>query len=500
MRHTPNSLAAAAFAALTLLSACGGGGDDSVPAPEETRTQDERKGVPVAFTTASVYPDYQADASGNSSFTPLPGAPESDRYAGIHNGAAYRIEVPKNWNGQLVMYAHGYRGTHETLTVSNPSIRRYLIDNGYAWAASSYSKNWYDVRAGVEDTNALALAFNSIAASKGRTLTAPTKTFITGHSMGGHVAAAAVEQEALDHANNKIRYAGAVPMCGVTGDLALYDTFTAMQVTAQAVAGVPAYPLERWTDISALVNNTLWGSPTVSSTFTPTAGAGERYASIIENLTGGQRPLFRLALTRPGSSFASAYGTFGRDGTVNGILNKNGPDTTRFTYTITGDEAASQAINAAAIDVVGDPEANRLRRDGLRWFPKINGEFSVPVVSMHTLGDLFVPFRMMQTHRERAQAKGNGDRLVTRAVRGIGHCDFTVQEQVEAFDAMIKWEKAGGTAATRPAGDDVLSPSVVAQPTYGCQFTRAPVPTVDSTGVINARNLIVAQGGACPAP
>jgi hypothetical protein len=185
---------------------------------------------------------------------------------------------------------------------------------------------------------------------------------------------------------------------------------------------------------------------------------------------------------------------------VSGILNKPGTDTTRFTYRIKGDEAGSQAINAAALDVIADPEANRLRRDGLRWIPKVNGQFSVPVVSIHTLGDLFVPFNMMQVHRQRAQANGNGDRLVTRAIRGIGHCDFTVQEQVEAFDAMIEWEKAGGTAATRPAGNDVLTPSVVAQPTYGCQFTRAPVANVDAAGIISARNLIVAQGGACPAP
>src|SRR2546422_6794581 len=29
---------------------------------------------------------------------------------GVHNGAGYRIEVPDNWNGDLVLYAHGFRG------------------------------------------------------------------------------------------------------------------------------------------------------------------------------------------------------------------------------------------------------------------------------------------------------------------------------------------------------------------------------------------------------
>ena len=118
------------------------------------------------------------------------------------------------------------------------------------------SKNYYDVRAGVEDTNALANAFVSIAGKNSRTLATPTKTYITGHSMGGHITGAAIEDEAAATAINKVKYAGAVPMCGVMGDTELFNQFAAMQVTAQALAGVPAYPSNKWADINALVTNT----------------------------------------------------------------------------------------------------------------------------------------------------------------------------------------------------------------------------------------------------
>ena len=94
-------------------------------------------------------------------------------------------------------------------------MRRYLLDNGYAWAASSYSKNYYNVRAGVEDTNALALNFSAISAAKGRALTAPSKIFITGVSMGGHITGAAIDAEAQATAISKVKYAGAVPLCEV---------------------------------------------------------------------------------------------------------------------------------------------------------------------------------------------------------------------------------------------------------------------------------------------
>lgn len=158
-------------------------------------------------------------------FAALAGSPvATDRWTGVLGGAAYRIEVPQSgWNGQLVMWTHGYRGTGPELTVDTPLMRRYLLDKGYAWAASSYSKNYYDVRAGVEDTNALALAFTRIAAERGRPLAAPRKIFITGISMGGHIVAAAVQAETQATAVNEVRYDGAMPLCGVLGDIELFN-------------------------------------------------------------------------------------------------------------------------------------------------------------------------------------------------------------------------------------------------------------------------------------
>lgn len=58
---------------------------------------------------------------------------DTDRWTGVLNNASYRIEVPKSgWNGKLVMWVHGDRGTGPNLTVDTPIMRRYLLDNGYA--------------------------------------------------------------------------------------------------------------------------------------------------------------------------------------------------------------------------------------------------------------------------------------------------------------------------------------------------------------------------------
>ncbi len=471
------------LAGMAMLAACGGGGDDPVATapvvPEETRAQNSRVFAP-ATPTATTF-DAMADLSVGT-----------DRWAGVLNGAAYRVEVPvTGWNGKLVMYAHGFRGEGSALTVSNPSIRRYLIENGYAWAASSYSTNFYDVRAGVEDTNALALAFKSIAAAKGRVLAAPERTYITGHSMGGHVTGAAIEQEAMTTANNKVRYHGAVPMCGVMGDAELFNRFAGMQVAAQALAGVPSYPTNKWSEISGLVTANLFTTfPSVPTT------QGVKYLSVVENLTGGVRPLFDQGIAF-GGSFPSAYGTFGSDGTVTGILNRNVLDTNALTYVIEGDVAGSAALNLAAQKLTAAPDANRLRRDGLRWIPAINGEFKIPVVSIHTLGDLFVPFGMQQVYQQRATAKGNANWLVQRAIRGASHCDFTVAEQVQAFKDMVVWEQTG----VKPAGDDVITPATVANPAYGCRFTNNTLGVDDVAPVPALRAGINASlPGACSAP
>ena len=143
-------LVTAALAGSIFITGCGGSDGGSEPpatappvavVPEESRPQDTRTFTVTAATTFAAL----ATATGD-----ITDVATTSRWAGVLGGASYRIEVPAAWNGKLVMYAHGFRGTGPALTVDNPQLRRHLINNGYAWAASSYSKNYYDVRVGVD--------------------------------------------------------------------------------------------------------------------------------------------------------------------------------------------------------------------------------------------------------------------------------------------------------------------------------------------------------------
>lgn len=458
--RSTNQAARLALKAATLacccMAACAdptGTGADTAP----SRPQDDRHFVVPAD---------------QSTFAALPGA---TAFYGVHDGiqgqASYRIEVPDNWNGVLVLYAHGYRGTVAELTVSSPpaGLRAHLIADGYAWAASSYSANYYDVRAGVEDTNALALAFADITG-----LGTPAKYYIVGQSMGGHVAAAAVEQETLQRARSHVQYAAALPMCGVVADNELLNYYYAFSIATREIAGIPvqSFPITDFAARLPEVKGALW----VDYDADPYAltAEGEKFKYAFMYLSGGPRPTFEEEFPHYlDLLFARGSG----DGTWNGILGGVSANTTEVSYQLDSDASESLeevAFNESVFRVAGNfLTENPLRNDGVRAIPIVEGRFDVPVLTLHTL-ETRVPFLMEQIYRQRAAANGNSFRLVQRVIRSGVHCDFTTEEVTSAFDALVAWEEDG----TVPQGDDVLDPEVVADPDYGCAFTTATRPGI----------------------
>ena len=432
--------------------------------PSATRAQDKR-----TFTAA--VPNFPAS----------PGATVyQGLYDGEHGKAGYVIEVPAKWNGKLVMYAHGYAGEGAALNVQPPisaEFGAYMLSQGYAWAASSYSANYYDVRAGIEDTNALALQFVSLTQNK---YAAPTKTYIMGLSMGGNVTAAAVEAETLATAKNKVSYAAAMPLCGVLDPAYEFQWLGDYTLNAQQLAGFGAtsYPATDFQPKLQQIVGALF-SDVSTEVWKPNTGPGAKLRDLSTNLTGGPRPVFGTVGFGAKTWQQAVLSTGGSDGTLNGILAKNIYGNQNVTYRWTQGPTPSAeevAYNSAILRVTADPDANPLQPGGLRWLPLIEGKFTVPVLTMHTLGDLYVPFAHEQRYLKAAQQNDNAGMLVQRAIRAGGHCEFAGPELVEAFNDWMTW--AGG--GPKPVGDDITTPSVVGDAKYGCQFTRETRKGVDA--------------------
>src|SRR5437870_12664927 len=101
----------------------------------------------------------------------------------IGPGALYEMDVPENWNGTLVVYAHGYI-EESGAEVALPNIgyfRDPLLDRGFAVAYSSFSTNGYALKEGFLQTHQLSGLFAS-------RFGAPCRTLLAGQSLGGIIA------------------------------------------------------------------------------------------------------------------------------------------------------------------------------------------------------------------------------------------------------------------------------------------------------------------------
>jgi hypothetical protein len=149
-------------------------------------------------------------------------------------------------------------------------------------------------------------------------------------------------------------------------------------------------------------------------------------------------------------------------------------DNTDAVYQFDSDPAlspAEAALNAAVLRVAQTP-AGRVEH-GVANVPVVNGTPPASVLTLHDLGDLFVAFSMEQVYAGLVAAASLSHLVVQRAIRGVGHCDFTAQELVTGFTDIVRWVDAG----VNPSGDNVLDQ------TYGCAFTtstrnwvRSPLP------------------------
>ncbi|HLZ37899.1 MAG TPA: hypothetical protein VKP64_09120 [Mycobacteriales bacterium] len=434
--------------------------------------------APVASTTQPGYAiaDPRCDVRTGAPFGPLEdgnGSAISTTYTGIAAGSAYRIEVPKRWNHELVLFAHGYRGTGTTVWVDSPGLRRHYIRRGFAWAASSYQTNGYDVGHGVRDTHALIGLFRTVTTRR------PTGVYLTGQSMGGQVTVVALERYPRT-------FLAAMPYCGVLAETSLFSYFLDANVTAAALTGTPIrYPRSREAGaayVGPYETQVLAQLPKLGvsrQSPVPSTAAGRAWQAAIEQRSGGKRPGFDSAMSYwnsgsfpPLTRVPFLFGLYpGLTGGTAGIAPGNVATNTSTVYQLDerpGLTPAEKALNARVLRVAATATAS----NDLTGIPAARGTPGVPVVSVHSIGDLFVPFSMEQIYARRVAGHGQSRLFVSRAIRSNAHCGFTGPELRSAFDDLVTWVRTG----RRAAGDHVTNAAAVASATFGCRFTDGSHP------------------------
>src|SRR5690349_14396165 len=99
--------------------------------------------------------------------------------AGELHGAPYRIRVPDNWNGTLLVFAHGYRDkadhpgevdNRNADIAPGAALEAPLLAQGYALAGTAFKENGWDIGDEMQDTKDLALYFRANIAKPDHTI------------------------------------------------------------------------------------------------------------------------------------------------------------------------------------------------------------------------------------------------------------------------------------------------------------------------------------------
>jgi pimeloyl-ACP methyl ester carboxylesterase len=426
----------AALAALLTVTACSSGSSGSGDDGSDPRT-------PPLPTPVTVRQQPENVTLADPRFDPLPGAKAEYGHLG---GTVYQIEVPDHWNGRLVLWMHGFGEFGPEAKAGPPDLRAYLIAQGYAWAASSFSGNgWIPGRA-VEETAAL---WDHFAATHGR----PRQTYVMGASMGGAAGNIAAER-------HPERFDGVLALCGSAGARSGLQNPINVFVAGAFVAGVTQADYDAATDVGPLIRDRI--RPALAD-----PRRRDRFERIMVDLTGGPRPFDR-----------------------EGIRAEEETDWRRAELSV----SAGVVPHHHAPYPFG-PGALHLRTndDLLRAYVAGNeatGHLRVPLLTMHTTGDGQVPIDDARILQQRVDRAGQQARLVQRVIRDPGHCGFTTTEVVDGFEALVAWVEHG----TKPTGHDVLHDDLSA---LRPSFERQPRPgTPEADRVTGARHRVVVHGTA----
>ena len=378
-------------------------------------------------------------------------------------GAPYRIMVPENWNGILLVYA---RGTGQPFTIDgkvglsplvnvvgvDPSVSNELaeelesnlLEQGYALAASVYSDpGLWVVQEGISDTLVLTLFFRHRVGK-------PDRTIIWSRSQGTVVALKSIEKFLRI-------YDGVIAGCAVgagaprTWDSAV-DFALAYDVAFKDVGGW----LDSWGSVGDVRDDIVFETdvaPVLAANLSNIENFGRfEFIRLVNKLP---RPGFYPFDTEAGFEyfnwlFADMF--FVTEVRAELERKARGPvgQNLNHTYSLTdGDKAYLYNLGVDAESFLDEMnartniEASKCARIYLRRFADFSGKIFCPVLTMHTTGDGLVIPSHESAYRKTVEDAGRSDKLVQVFVDAVGHCTFTPAQWLAAVVAMEDWLDTG---------------------------------------------------------
>jgi len=293
-----------------------------------------------------------------------------------------------------------------------------FLERGFAVAASDYSTQGYAIPEGVENTETLRQYFV-------KTYGTPDSAFIVGHSMGGGIVLATLE-------NFGKFYDGGLPLCPLSSRSYIQ--------------------LRKEFDMYATFNGLFPGIvPRLSEIF----DLSKPEPAIPNNGIGVQINTIRKAIIEKDSALGVAFARhfelkfydlpfslYFNEIVLRDIARKakgNPIDNTNTVYSgFPNDWEINQKAERLAATV--DPD------DLLGKFDR-TGNIDKPVVLMHTLYDQLIPPAYgVVNYENMVHQKGKDKYFTVKYTNGQGHCAFSGRQMGEAFDELRNWVKTGSKA------------------------------------------------------
>ncbi len=338
---------------------------------------------------------------------------------GAINGARYKILFPQNWHGKLVMYAHGYEFMGAAPGQSqHPDFAKRMtpfLERGFAVAASDYQYQGFALAQGVDDTEALRQYF-------GKKYGKPDTTFMAGHSMGGGITLATLE-------NFGSNYAGGLPLCPLSSR--------------------PYLQCRKEFDLYATFNGLF---PGIATPLADIFNLSKPYQAQDSRKMVMRAAEIRKAIFAQDSALAVAFARrfdlkvddlpfslFFNENVLRDIAQKAHGNPFDNTNTLYSGFPNNLLVNQKAERLAATTNPDLI-------FGKYDrtGAINKPVVAMHTLYDQLIPATYGIVNFENmVHQQGKDEYFTVKYTNGQGHCNFTPAQTSLAFDALRAWVKTG---------------------------------------------------------
>jgi len=341
----------------------------------------------------------------------------------LPSGALSRICIPaKGWNGNLVVWAHGYTAYNEPVDFQNLVLPdgTYLPDlvqkMGFAFATTSYRTNGLAILEGADDIRELVSVFPGVADR------APRHTYMTGASEGGIVTTLLVEQ-------SPELFSGGLACCGPIGDFqkqlnyisdfrVLFDYFFPGIIPGSPIS-IPQEVIDDWE------------SAYVPAIMDELADKPDAFLQLIETskATIDQNDLDDATESAADLLWYNVFATNDAADKLDG-----NPYSNRGRWYRGSD--SNLKLNLSVQRFTADPAA-------LAEITKYQttGNVTIPLVTLHTTGDEIVPFWHEVLYFEKVSTSGSVS-VTQLPVKRYGHCNFTTSEVLAAFGLLI-WQVTG---------------------------------------------------------